>query len=81
MNSLMQQLFMVPEFRFGVLAQLSTDEIEDETDRADSLMFQLQAIFAHLMDSDDASYDAAGFCAAYKDYGQTTDNRRLRSER
>jgi len=54
--------------------------IEDESDRADSLMFQLQAIFANLMDSDDASYDAAGFCAAYKDYGQSTAHAHTQTE-
>lgn len=66
MNSLMQQLYMVPEFRHGILAQLSTDAMTDESQRADSLMYQMQAIFGHLMDSDEHAYDADGFCAAYK---------------
>jgi len=68
MNSLMQQLFMIPECRYGILAQLSTDAIEDESERSDNLMFQMQSIFANLMDSQSYSYDAEAFCAAYKDF-------------
>jgi hypothetical protein len=66
--SLMQQLYMIPEFRYGLLAQLSTDALTDEVARTDSLMYQMQSIFANLQQSDSSYYDAAGFCAAYKDY-------------
>jgi uncharacterized UBP type Zn finger protein len=68
MNSLMQQLFMVPEFRYGILAQQSTDALDEPEKRKDSLMYQMQAIFGHLMDSERVAYDADAFCAAYKDW-------------
>jgi len=80
MNSLMQQLYMIPEFRFGILAQLSTDAIADDAERADSLLYQLQSIFANLQVSDRTAFDAACFCAAYKDYDGVSMNPSLQMD-
>jgi hypothetical protein len=80
MNSLMQQLYMIPEFRFGILAQLSTDAIEDDTERADNVLLQLQTIFANLQASDYGSFDALCFCSAYKDYDGQPMNPRLQMD-
>ena len=66
MNSLMQQLFMIPEFRYGILVQPTDDK--SEKDREQNLMYQLQCIFGYLQESQQKFFDAQGFCAAYKDY-------------
>ena len=65
MNSLMQQLFMIPEFRYGLLANEATDTLKP-AERADSLLYQLQCLFGFLQESQKKSYDARGFCRAYK---------------
>lgn len=65
MNSLVQQLFMHPEFRYGILSQPENPNVEE---RADDLVYQLQCIFGNLQESRSKYYDARGFCQAYKDY-------------
>ncbi|ELR15597.1 ubiquitin domain containing protein [Acanthamoeba castellanii str. Neff] len=63
MNSLMQQLFLIPRFRQGIL--LADD---NSADKSDSLLYQMQVLFSNLMKSVKRYYDTIEFCAAYKDY-------------
>jgi len=68
MNSLMQQLFMVPPLRRNLLSAADKEE-----NKADSVLYQLQYIFSFLQESDKMYCDPAGFCLAFKDYdGQPT---------
>ncbi|GAM28546.1 hypothetical protein SAMD00019534_117220 [Acytostelium subglobosum LB1] len=65
-NSLMQQLFMIPGFRYSIL------QAEDSATNAnpDSLLYQLKIIFANLQESEKKSHDPKDFCLAYKYEGQ-----------
>eukprot|EP00698_Gefionella_okellyi_P025572 TRINITY_DN9417_c0_g1_i1.p1 TRINITY_DN9417_c0_g1~~TRINITY_DN9417_c0_g1_i1.p1 ORF type:complete len:2658 (-),score=590.22 TRINITY_DN9417_c0_g1_i1:2579-10552(-) len=65
MNSLMQQLYMVPTFRKGLL-----DAPDTEPDKAESLLYQLQTMFGALQESQKRYYDTVPFCHSYKDYDQ-----------
>ena len=67
MNSLMQQLFMIPGFRYGIFRAE-----DDEENKADSLLYQMQVIFGHLQESEKKYYDMQDFCNAYKCDGQPT---------
>lgn len=74
MNSTLQQLFMVKGFRAGVLGCAPAEEPQDEEEREESLLFQLQSLFAHLQETDKAYYNPKGFCQAYKGQdGEPTD--------
>ncbi len=65
MNSLMQQFFMIPDFRNSIL------EIEDaksKQDKSDNLLYQFQMIMGGLKNSHKPFIDPKGFCMAYKDF-------------
>jgi ubiquitin C-terminal hydrolase len=74
MNSLLQQLYMMPAMRAGVL---SLGRLEKD---ADSLLYQLQLIFAHLQESERSSYKPEGFCVAHKDWGGNPTNVHLQQD-
>uniref|UniRef100_A0A6B2KW10 USP domain-containing protein n=1 Tax=Arcella intermedia TaxID=1963864 RepID=A0A6B2KW10_9EUKA len=59
MNSLLQQFYMRPEFRYGILSVEDTAEKKEE-----SLLYQLQTIFTNLQESAKKSYDPTDFCKA-----------------
>lgn len=63
MNSLLQQFFMVPEFRRGLLSVEDKDPDKDE-----SLLWQLQKMFANLQESERAYYNPKQFVHAFKDW-------------
>ena len=63
MNSLLQQFFMMPDFRKGILNATSTVSKNPE----DNLLYQLQILFGYLSCSEKQYYDTAPFCASYKD--------------
>jgi ubiquitin carboxyl-terminal hydrolase 34 len=65
MNSLMQQFYMIPEFRRGILTAPDRQE-----DKRESLLHQFQAIFTYLQESEKKFYDPKDFCKAYKYDGQ-----------
>lgn len=67
MNSLMQQLMMIPGFRYRMF---TADD--DEENKVDSLLYQMQVIFGHLQESERKYYDMQDFCNAYKCDGQPT---------
>merc|ERR1740130_1206628 len=64
MNALMQQLYMVPQLRRNILSVSKYKESNLE----DNEVFQLQAIMAHLQESEKQYYSALPFCQAFKDY-------------
>lgn len=67
MNSLMQQLFMIPPLRY----RMFTAE-DSEDNKSESLLYQMQVIFGHLQESEKKYYDMQDFCTAYKCDGQPT---------
>ncbi|CAM9482017.1 unnamed protein product [Scytosiphon promiscuus] len=70
MNSTLQQLFMVPEFREGVLSFRHSDQTLSE----DSLMWQLQNMFSHLQESEKAHFNPVGLVRSLRDWeGQPLD--------
>ena len=74
LNSLMQQLFMIPEFRRGIL-ELPVPDPPPPTPPPSmsgpvahaSLLYQLQLMFGHLNESEKKWYDTRELCAAYRD--------------
>ncbi|KAH7405461.1 hypothetical protein KP509_15G071100 [Ceratopteris richardii] len=64
MNSVFQQLFMQPEVRRSVLSCTECDDVE----KANSVFFQIQAMFGALLGSSLDHYTPQGFWCAYRDY-------------
>ncbi|KAF9573120.1 hypothetical protein EC968_008969 [Mortierella alpina] len=64
-NSIIQQFYMNESFRHGILDAPSGAE---EATKQDTLLYQLQALFGNLQESQKRSYNARGFCYAYKDW-------------
>ncbi|EKX52245.1 hypothetical protein GUITHDRAFT_53225, partial [Guillardia theta CCMP2712] len=62
MNSLIQQLFYVPEFRRNLL------QVDTNTGQFNGLMYQLQCLFSFLQESDKQFYDTWEFCQVFTDY-------------
>ncbi len=81
MNATLQQLFMVPGFRDGVLSasdgscsESNSNESNSSCDKASNLLWQLQSLFAHLLALEESYYDPTGFCNALVDMdGEPTD--------
>ena len=73
MNSIMQQLFMIPTFRKAIL------EVEDSNfgkgksgtagpeNEDDNMLHQLKMIFGGLMEMEKQYYNPKKFCSAFKD--------------
>ena len=66
MNSVFQQLYMVPELRDAVLSVDSTAATEEE--RKDSVFYQFQMMLASLAATRVDFYAPRGFWRAFKDY-------------
>eukprot|EP01119_Soliformovum_irregulare_P021052 TRINITY_DN6926_c0_g2_i1.p1 TRINITY_DN6926_c0_g2~~TRINITY_DN6926_c0_g2_i1.p1 ORF type:complete len:2370 (+),score=711.86 TRINITY_DN6926_c0_g2_i1:42-7151(+) len=62
MNSLLQQLFLIPEFRVGAMQAQDRSQNRDE-----SVLYQFQLLFAFLQESSKRYYDTSNFCATIKD--------------
>jgi len=65
MNSLLQQFFMIPEFREAILAIPAKINGGDDSE---NLLYQFQLIMAALKNSHKQYYDPRGFCHSNKDY-------------
>eukprot|EP00937_MAST-01D_sp_MAST-1D-sp2_P002109 g2109.t1 len=59
------QLFMVPRLRHGIL---TLPDDEEEGEKAESMMYQLQTMFANLQESEKQCYNPQPFCHAFKDW-------------
>ena len=66
MNSLLQQFFMIPEFRDAILAVPPKKNLN--LDDSENLLYQFQLILAALKNSHKQYYDPRGFCYSNKDY-------------
>lgn len=64
MNSFMQNLYMQPEFRQAVL-RADVLANQGEPDLAKNFLFQLQAFFGHLQESELRAYDTQSFVECY----------------
>ena len=64
-NSVLQQLFMMPELRYGIL-QLETGTIADS--KCDHVLANLQRMFATLLLSKNEYYSPTAFCQEFKAY-------------
>ena len=73
MNSIMQQLYMCPTFRYAIM---SADDGEPEKPSSgyrhsvedDNLLHQLQIMYTYLTYSDRMDYSPRDFCYSYKDF-------------
>lgn len=65
MNALIQQLFMIPTFRDGVLSVPQLTYTEDE--QKDDIVRHLQHLFANLHMSERKAYRPSGWAYAFKD--------------
>jgi ubiquitin carboxyl-terminal hydrolase 9/24 len=78
MNSMMQQFFMVPPFRYNLMCV--DDEIEpnlqayknEQVD--DNMLHQLQKLVAHLELSQRTEYNPTEFCFSFKEFDGTPCN-------
>lgn len=77
MNSVVQQLFMQPEIRSGVLRPVDVPDGE----RADSVLFQVQTMFAHLLKGRPQYYVPEGFWKAYRHWGEPVNVREQQDAR
>jgi ubiquitin carboxyl-terminal hydrolase 34 len=80
MNSMLQQFYMTPTFRYGILMAddyQAPDMVEVEEKTFDDNVFhQLQTMFAFLDKSERRDYSPIEFCLSYKDFaGQRVDIR------
>ena len=73
MNSIMQQIYMIPTFRYAIM---SADDGENPNPNSrynysiddDNLLHQLQNMFTYLTYSDKMDYNPKDFCFSYKDF-------------
>ena len=66
MNSILQQIYMVPTFRYAIMGFNGTN-INELPDNDDSLN-QLQIMYSYLTLSEKEDYNPKNFCKAFKDY-------------
>ncbi|CAG9332998.1 unnamed protein product [Blepharisma stoltei] len=79
MNSLLQQIYMMPELRKGILdTKIVINEEMDSLD--DNLIYQLQLILANLSESEKQFYEPRGFCNAFKGYDGEPINVRIQQD-
>ena len=67
MNSIMQQLYMVPTFRYAILQSDDHKPIETSSSFDDNLLHQLQRMYTFLLLSEKEYYNPKLFCLAYRD--------------
>ena len=77
MNSMMQQFYMVPAFRYNILCaddKAAPNWVDYKNEQIDdNLLHQIQRLFAHLELSDRSDYNPIGFTFAFKEVdGQPT---------
>jgi len=82
MNSMMQQFFMVPSFRYLLLQQ--SDNIAPSRDNHlnvdDNVLHQVQRMFTFLDMSEREDYNPAGFCFSFKDWDGNPTNTSIQQD-
>lgn len=72
MNSMLQQFFMVPSFRYNLLSVDDGTAEDIQTYKGhkidDNMLHQLQRLMAHLELSERHDYQPLEFCFAFKDF-------------
>ena len=72
MNSMMQQFFMTPAFRYNLLCVndgIAENMVEYRGDMIDdNMLHQMQALFAHLELSERMDYNPKPFCFSFKEF-------------
>lgn len=66
LNSLMQQLYMIPSLRANLLR--AYEVVKDDPMKEDDVLFQLQWIMGYLQESEKMYCDPTGFCLSFKDW-------------
>ena len=68
MNSIMQQMYMVPTFRFAIMS--SDDKEPQKLDHGidDNVLHQLQRMYTYLFFSEKEYYNPKEFCFSFKDF-------------
>ena len=67
MNSILQQVYMVPTFRYAIMGVDDAKKNEQENSDDDSLN-QLQIMYTYLTLSEKEDYNPKNFCKAFKDF-------------
>ena len=82
MNSVIQQLYMIPIFRKSILnLKINEEEYKlNEKDDLDDLLFQLIKMFYYLTYSDKSYYDPKQFVYSFKDYEGNPTNPNLQCD-
>ena len=85
MNSVLQQLYMVPTFRYAIMG--SDDKIIPDPSSAkiygpkdDNLLHQLQVMFTYLNLSEEKFFIPNNFCYSYKDYDGNPTNPKMQQD-
>lgn len=65
MNSIMQNLFMQPQIRAGILSAAPESDADKQVENA---LHQVQSMFVNLFHSKLEFYNPEGFCRAFKDF-------------
>ena len=68
MNSVLQQFFMIPLFRYTILSLPLPKDFPEEKEDNDNLLFQLIRMFYYLNYSDKGDYNPKHFVYSFKDY-------------
>lgn len=66
MNSLFQQLFMLPTLRDDILSVKNNNPNNEE--KEENMLYQLQLLFTGLLKSEKQYVSPKGFCHAFKDW-------------
>ena len=83
MNSILQQLYMVPAFRYAIMGANDKDSINPVLkfgEKDDNLLHQLQVIFSYLNLSDKQFYEPTYFCHSFKDNEGKPTNPRIQQD-
>ena len=67
MNSLNQQLFMIEPLRYSLLAADAGEGKQDEEQRTENMLWQMQRMFAHLERSERRAFSPRPWCHSFKD--------------
>eukprot|EP01117_Protostelium_nocturnum_P009607 TRINITY_DN3429_c0_g1_i1.p1 TRINITY_DN3429_c0_g1~~TRINITY_DN3429_c0_g1_i1.p1 ORF type:complete len:2268 (-),score=754.02 TRINITY_DN3429_c0_g1_i1:12-6815(-) len=68
MNSLVQQLNFIPDFKKGLFAVDMKKSIEEKKELDQNMLYQTQLLFSHLQESAKRYYNPTNFCNTLKDY-------------
>ena len=83
MNSIMQQLYMVPTFRYAIMGADDKDMTlyyENYTPQDDNLLHQLQVMYTFLTLSQRQYYNPQYFCHSFKDFNGNPTNPKIQQD-